>query len=63
MILSESDVNRGSYIVNRYSRLALPAGPVSAAEALTNGIFSEDLIRGKWAFICSPTRSAALTEK
>lgn len=39
------------------------ARPVSAALALTNGIFSEDLIRGKWAFMCSPARSAARTEK
>lgn len=37
--------------------------PVSAAVALTNGMFSKDLIRGKWAFICSPTRSASRTEK
>lgn len=63
MMLSVSDVNRSRYIVNRYSRLAVRAGPVSAAVALTNGIFSEDLIRGKWAFICSPTRSGARTEK
>lgn len=41
---------------------ARPA-PVSAAVALTNGIFSEDLIRGKWAFMCSPARSAARTQK
>lgn len=63
MMLSVCNVNRGSYVVNRSSRLAAQAGPVSAAVALTNGIFSEDLIRGKWAFICSPARSAARTEE
>lgn len=31
--------------------------------ALTNGIFSEDLIRGKWGFICTPSRSTALKER
>lgn len=59
MMLSVSDVNRGGYIVNRHSRLAVRAGPASAALALTNGTFSEDLIRGKWAFVRSPARSAA----
>lgn len=38
-------------------------GPDVRTLALTNGIFSEDLIRGKWGFICTPPRSTALKER